>query len=388
MNLFEVSDIKTRKEFLNVPRILYKNDPNWVCPLDVEIENIFNPNKNSCFKNGDAKRWILKDTNEKLIGRIAAFYDMRKSERNKQPTGGIGFFECVDNQDAANIMFDTAKQWLESKGMQAMDGPINFGENLFHWGLLVKGFVQQAYGMPFNFPYYKKLFETYGFKNYFEQYTFIYNTSKPFPERMTRFAQFITTKPEYVFKNYRNSDREKFLNDFISIFNKTWSEFMKNKYTPMVADDVRAVLKDAAPVIDEDLIWFVYKDGEPLGTSIIFPDMNQVLKYMNGKINLWSMMKFFWYKNIIKPSRVRVLVTGVIPEYQRTGVAVAIFYKVFVDTFRKKKHYKEIDFSWVGDYNPDMISMYKHIGGENDRTHITYRYLFDRNAEFERFTIN
>src|SRR4030042_4124777 len=129
MNCIEVTDKKTRGEFLRVPKIIYKNDQNWTCPLDMEIEKIFNPLKNECFNHGNAIRWVLKDDLGNLIGRIAAFYDKNKAFHNPQPTGGIGFFECIDDQQASNLLFQTAREWLETNGMQAMDGPINFGGN-------------------------------------------------------------------------------------------------------------------------------------------------------------------------------------------------------------------------------------------------------------------
>ena len=189
MKLTEVKDKTTIREFLEVPKILYKNDPNWICPLDMEIENTFNPQKNACFNHGDARRWVLKSEQGELIGRIAAFYDDHKAHHNPQPTGGMGFFECINDQQAANLLFDTAKEWLTGKGMKAMDGPVNFGENFVNWGLLVEGFMPQGYGMTYNFPYYRSLFEDYGFKTYFEQYSFHDNFSRPYPEQMRKFGE-------------------------------------------------------------------------------------------------------------------------------------------------------------------------------------------------------
>ena len=172
MNIIEVLTPADKTDFIDFPKRLYKNDPFWVCPLDSMVEALFDPLKNNAFSNGEAKRWILKDNNGKLLGRIAAFIDMKRSAANSQPTGGIGFFEVVENKEAAFSLFDTAKAWLKSKGMEAMDGPINFGENDNNWGLLVDGFMQQGFGMPYNKKYYRSFFENYGFKNYFEQYSY------------------------------------------------------------------------------------------------------------------------------------------------------------------------------------------------------------------------
>ncbi|HEX8549239.1 MAG TPA: hypothetical protein VF691_19920, partial [Cytophagaceae bacterium] len=172
MQLLEVKDKAGIKEFLLLPVRLYKSDPNWIRPLDKDIEEIFDPEKNKYFRHGKAIRWILKDENGRTIGRVAAFINNKTAKTTEYITGGIGFFECINDQKAANFLFDTSKKWLEENGMEAMDGPINFGERDKWWGLLVDGFIEPNYCMPYHFPYYQPLFENYGFKVYFEQYTY------------------------------------------------------------------------------------------------------------------------------------------------------------------------------------------------------------------------
>jgi len=140
MTVIEVKDKKTKKAFLDVARLIYKNDPNWVCPLDNNVEAVFDPEKNNFHKHGKCIRWILTDDSGRTIGRIAAFINDKKAWHYDQPTGGIGFFECINDQKAAFLLFDTAKQWLQANDMKAMDGPINFGENDTFWGLLIEGF--------------------------------------------------------------------------------------------------------------------------------------------------------------------------------------------------------------------------------------------------------
>jgi len=133
-------------------------DTNYVRPINKEIEEVFDPAMNSFFSHGEAIRWILKDENGKVIGRVASFINKRKAYTFQQPTGGMGFFECVNNRDAAFRLFDKCRDWLSGKGMQAMDGPINFGENDVNWGLLVEGFTHPGIGMNYNPPYYREFF--------------------------------------------------------------------------------------------------------------------------------------------------------------------------------------------------------------------------------------
>ena len=122
MQILEVNNNQTKKLFLDLPRRLYKNDPNWICPLDNDITSVFDPAKNNFHKHGKCTRWILKNEKGVIIGRIAAFVNEKKAYQFEQPTGGCGFFECIDNQDAADLLFDTAKNWLTVNGMKAMLG--------------------------------------------------------------------------------------------------------------------------------------------------------------------------------------------------------------------------------------------------------------------------
>ncbi len=382
MQVIEVLDKKTKKDFHQVPKVLYKNDPWWVCPLDSEIEGKFNPDQNAAFKDGEAKRWVLKE-NGQLIGRVAAFYNAKKAAEFEQPTGGLGFFECINNQDAANLLFDTARDWLKSKGMEAMDGPVNFGENDSFWGLLVEGFTHPGYGMPYNYPYYKDLFSNYGFKLFFEQYSYHLDLNKKFPERFWKIAEWVSKKPGFSFRHFTWKEKEKFVNDMTYIYNKAWAQF-KEDYTPLDTKTIYATISKAKPIIDGELVWFAYHNDEPIAFFIMFPDVNQILKKLDGKINLWNIIKFLYYKRRKEITRIRALVAGVIPKFQNSGIESAIFWHL-QQVMYNKPHFQELELSWVGDYNPKMRSLYEAVGGKLAKIHHTYRYLFDRKKPFKRF---
>lgn len=385
MKLIEVKDKKSGKEFLKVPKILYSKSEAWVCPLDKEIEGIFNPLNNKSFEKGEAIRWILKSNDGKLIGRIAAFYNLIKANSNRQPTGGIGFFEVVKDKDAAFYMFDTAIDWLKAKGMEAVDAPINFGENESHWGLLVEGFTHPGYGMPYHKPYYQEFFEKYGFKNYYEQYSYHKDVSTVtvFPERFARIADRIEQKPGYTYEHVRFKDADKFVNDLVEVYNSAWSEF-KSDFIPMDTGNLKKAFQDAKFLLDEELIWFVYFENKPIAFFVIFPDINQILRHLNGKLGLWNTIRIAWYKKRKTMTRVRALIAGVHPKFQNIGVETVYFKRLF-EVFRKKLYYKELELSWVGDFNPKMISLYKALGATQAKMHITYRYLFDEKAVFIRY---
>jgi len=385
MQLTEVSDKRRAKEFLDVARKIYRNDPNWVCPLDNDINAIFDPEQNTFFENGEAERWVLKDNDGELIGRVAAFINRNNAFNYDFPVGGMGFFECIDDKNAAFILFDRCKEWLQQRGMQAMDGPINFGENDSYWGLLVDGFTQPAYGMNYNAPYYQKFFEDYGFKVYYEQVSNHLDITVPFPDRFWKIADWVLKKPNYHFEHLRVNNLEKYIDDFIYIYNKAWT--FHESFTPMNRANMLKAFNKAKPVIDERLIWFAYVDNEPAGFFVLFPDINQVIKHMNGKMNPWAILKFLYYKKIRKViNRGRIVIMGVIPKYQRSGIESGIFAKLR-DVVLPLNQYKELEISWVGDFNPKMRLLVESVGAKFAKRHYTYRKLFSESMEFKRSSI-
>ncbi len=385
MNLVEVTNKKLQQAFLDVPKQLYRHDKNWVCPLDVEIAGIFDPKRNKKFRNGEAIRWVLyDDASNQPIGRIAAFYDSNLIHHFKVPTGACGFFECINNQQAANLLFDSARNWLTARGMQAMQGPVNFGENYNHWGLLVMGFKRQCYAMPYNFPYYQTLFETYGFKNYFEQISYEKDVHSGWPERMLKFAQYVSSRPDYTFEHLTWERLDEFVDNFVEIYNAIWSTFHDN-YMPLEANDVRQMLLESKPILDPTLMWFAFDKGKIAGFLGVMPDLNQVLvKLGNGKLNLLNKLKFLYYKKRAITC-VRVFVGGVSPDQQNSGIVGALFNQL-LQTLQKQKQIQQLELSWVGDYNKKMRGTYSAIGSEHAKTHVTYLKLFDESLPFERFT--
>jgi hypothetical protein len=384
MKLTTVSNSKTRKQYLNTAREIYKNDPVWVCPFDNEIEAIFDPAKNPYFKHGEVERWILTDDN-KLIGRIAAFIDHNLAGTYDQPTGGIGFFECINNKSAASLLFDTAREWLKLRGMEAMDGPINFGETDKYWGLLTGGFTHPSFEVPYNPSYYQELFEAYGFKTYYKMEGFHLDITKPLSERFLKIADWVSNKPGYEFRHFTWKDQKQFTTDFAAVFNEAWASF-KTNFEPLEAAYINTVLKKAKAIIDEEFIWIAYFEGKPIAIYLMFPDLNQILKHLNGKLDLISMIKFLYLKKKNTMTRAKGLLMGVIPKFQSHGIESAFILKVR-EVFNRKPHYTEVEFSWVADFNPKMRKIFVSVGGVPVKNYATYRYLFDRTKEFKRYPI-
>ncbi len=384
--LSEVSDQKTIKAFLDFPARLYREEDNWVRPLDKDVEKVFDKSVNKKFRNGEAIRWILKDGDGKVVGRVAAFFDQSSAKKNRQPSGGMGFFDCINEQEAAFMLFDACRDWLKEKGMEAMDGPINFGERDSFWGCLVDGFYEPLYNMPYNFPYYQELFEAYGFQNYFNQYTYHRKIENvPLSEEIRDKAKRVFDNPDYTFEIYSKDRAQKIAEDFTIIFNAAWARFpgvpkIKTAHS-------MSLLKQMSPIMDNRLIHLAYHKGKPIGFFIMMQDISQIFKNFNGKLNLINKLRFMYQLKVRKRvTRIIGRLFGVVPEHQGRGVEgglVVAFEKQALGTIFK---YTDLELNWIGDFNPTMMKVCEQIGSKIYKTHVTYRYLFDRNAPFERAT--
>ncbi|HKK63008.1 MAG TPA: hypothetical protein VJ951_10615, partial [Bacteroidales bacterium] len=375
---------KQEKAFLNLPKHLYREDPHWVSPLDREITAIFDPQKNTFFHHGSAVRFLLKSEG-KYIGRIAAFIDTYSAEKQDQPTGGIGFFECINVQEAANMLFNAAKEWLKKSKMEAMDGPINFGETDKYWGLLVDGFTHPAYEIAYNFPYYQALFKEYGFKPYYYQEGFHLNLKKPLPERFEKIASRVLAQEKYRFEHFKWKKINTHVQDFCTVYNKAWASFKVN-FEPMEPEYVVDTLKKAKMIIEEEFIWIAYANNKPVAIYLMYPDLNKILTHLDGRLHILNMIRFIYHKKKNSINRARGVLMGVIPEYQGKGIEAGIVLKL-QEVFKRKNHYEEIEFSWVGDFNPKMKNIFLSVGSIPAKTYITYRYLFDRSIPFKRYPI-
>ena len=392
MQLVEVNSLILEKEFIKVNVQINKNDPNYIQPLDKDILEVFDRKKNKAFRHGDAIRWILKTDSGEPIGRIAAFVNEKyKNKGDDVRVGGIGFFDCINDQAAADMLFDVARHWLLQRNMEAMDGPINFGERDRWWGLLVDGFEPPVYCLNYNQPYYKQLFESYGFKNLYNQACFALKVGVRQQEKLyTRHAQ-CAKNPDLRAAHIRKDQLDKFARDFCIVYNKAWAGHGGLKQ--IEERTVRKMFQTMKPVMDERIIWFVYNKGEPVGTWLNLPDLNQWFKYLRGKFGLWEKLRFLWIKKTRKCDKMIGLVFGVVPEWQGKGVdsfmiveGCKLIQGLTINNggYRLGKPiYSDCEMQWIGEFNPIMINVAESLDTYRNRTLTTYRYLFDRTKEFK-----
>lgn len=372
------------RDFHELPATLNRGDTNWIKPLYRDIESIFNPSTNTLFRNGEAIRWLLRDSSGKTIGRVAAFYSKKIASAGGSHVGGMGFFECINDKEASKMLFDACRNWLAEKDMSVMEGPVNFGDRDRWWGLLVDGFMPPNYCMPYNPPYYRELFETYGFRNYFEQYTYHMPVDDSRLNSVIREkAERIFSNPDYSFRYMTLKELRDISRNFMIVYNKGWARFPGVK--TISEGHAKLILKSIRPVLDEKLLWFGFYRDEPICFFIMLPEVNQIVRHLNGKMNHVGRLKFLWYRHIRNElTKAFGLIFGIVPEYQRKGVEGALIMSFAKLALSDKFPYKELEFNWIGDFNPSMMHLLDQIGAKVIKTHITYRYLFDRDAPFER----
>ena len=387
MIISEVKTDKERKDFIEISSKIYEKETNWIRPLDKDINAVFDKKLNKAFRKGEVVRWILMDKGN-VIGRIAAFYSKKaKPEKNNLKVGGCGFFECINNQEAANLLFDTSKEWLKEKGYDSMDGPINFGERDKWWGCLAQGFeIEPNYLQNYGRDYYPKLFEDYGFQVLFKQLTFLKKVRTPLSEKLNIKAKRALRDPNYSFKTLEKGNIKKYILDFAKIYNDAWSKYPG--VSPLKLSQAEALFAQLNPILDEKILWFAYHKEDPVGFFLSIPEMNQIFKHVNGKFGLFGKLKTFYHLKIKKSCKKMMgLVFGIVPKHQGKGVDGALI-MASRETIQEKLSYEDLELNWIPDFNKNMIRVAEQVQVTLGKVHHTYRLNFDPKIPVERIINN
>jgi hypothetical protein len=387
MRIVEVSSKELAREFVMLPVRLYKNEPCWIRPLDKDIENVFDKTRNKAFRHGECIRWLLLNEKNETIGRVAAFVNEKTAHKgNDQPTGGMGLFECINDKEAAFMLFDQCKTWLASKGMEAMDGPVNFGSRDRWWGLLIEGYDHEPnYQCNYNFPYYKDFFEAYGFKVYFYQLTFARKVKDPLAPRLAEKAAIIANNPDYSFRYISKGEVPRLAEYLHKVYNKAWGNRSENPEISL--QQAQLIVKQMKPIMDRKLVYFGFYKDEPVSFFISLPEINQIFKYIHGRLDWKGKLIALWHTLMKTNRKAFGILFGIVPEHQGKGVDGAMIMHARAILQEKYNRYDEYEMNWIGDFNPKMINVVEQVGGFVSKRHATYRKLFDDSRPFKRSPI-
>ena len=336
-------------KFIKFPWKIYSNDPYWVPPLIMDRKKLLDTSKNPFFKHAEIQLFLAKKNNE-IVGRIAAIKNDLHNLHHNDKVGFFGFFECMNDQQTANLLFDSAKQWLEEKGMNAMRGPANPSSN-DEYGMLIEGFNDSPrILMTYNPKYYINLCENYGFVKAKDLNAFKLETDKVLSsEKLKRVADLAQQRSGLkIFhidmkKFYSELDKVKY------VYNKAWAPNWG--FVPMTEEEIDAMAKDFKAIIEPSLLLFGEINGKLVGFALVVFDYNFIFKKMNGRLFPFGIIKLLTQKKKIPWARIITL--GIIPEYQKRGLDAVFYYEIVTRAAKLNIFLGEA--SWVLEDN-DMMN--------------------------------
>jgi GNAT superfamily N-acetyltransferase len=381
MKIKEVHTKHDWKLFHRVPHRVYQNDPNWICPLEGDIESIFDPAKNKTLEHGEAQLFVLLDEEGEPAGRLAAFVDEEYSSHQPYPTGGMGYFECVDNDAYAAALFETAENWLIARGMKAADGPANFGGRDKYYGLLVKGFDPPLFQENYQPRYYQRFFEAQGYLPFEQILTMKGGTREINLDRMGAVVERMKSRYDIRAEAYDSKKLSTYAEDFCTIYNAAFRHFVHFK--PITPDVIVKMMKEAQAIADPDLLCIVYFEDQPAGFCAFFPDINPILKPVKGRLSWWKIPGFLWRLKTAKTLNCKGVGFGIHPDYKTKGIFAVITH--YMAKPRVLDRYPDMYLTTVRAHNKEAVRIYLKLGVHIDRVHIAYRKALDGGIEIEPY---
>lgn len=368
MKIVEVLNSVDVIDFHDVLSFVYREDKNYIYPLTNDVESVFDPSKNKAFSSGAARRWILFDSAGLPAGRIAAFYS-NKLKTGKR--GGIGFFECIQKDEFADLLFDTAETWLMNEECLSIDAIVNFGDRDSFWGLLIATSNPCSYRENYHPAYYRDWIESRNYRLEIEQSTYDIIEKDFNYDRFSKIAERVMSKQNYRFEYLNYWQIQRFASDFAQIYNEAWA--FHDDFEPITSSVLNKRFREIRPAMPEEFAVFAYDNDRPIGFFIAILEINQVFKAFKGKMGLWQKLIFLWNRS--KIDKAKGIVFGVVPSHHNLGIETGLIMKFHQGLF-KRKIMKTMELAWVGDFNPKMISMLESLGAKKTKIHHTYRKEF------------
>ncbi len=355
---FQVHAVKNDKDlktFIRLPYELYKNDPNWVPPLLVEEKKKYvqtNPSLAHC-----NYQYFLLFREGKPVGRICVFINRQAVDHWKSAIGSFGSYECMNDSNGSSILLSTAKEWLRERGMVCMRGPWDFDTK--EYGFVVDGFNYQPMLMaPYNPFYYNSQMEAFGMKKVKDllAYDLDFVNGYRLPERFIKFADRITKKHHVKIRSVDMKRLSKDVHIILDVANISTSQNWG--YVPVTEEEGRAIARSMKSFVDPELVMIAEIKGRPVGYVITLPDINVIIKKLNGRLLPFGFVKLFLGRKNIRQYRIWAL--GIIPEYQRRAFDI-LFYRRLYEILMSKSPQK-IEANYVLENNFAMSNPIRKLG--------------------------
>jgi GNAT superfamily N-acetyltransferase len=359
-----------KMRFIKFPWEIYRGDPNWVPPLIYDIRKNLDEKKNPFYTHSKIKLFLALD-GKTIVGRIAAITNNHHNKKYNDKVGFFGYFECINSKIASTALFDSASAWLKEQGMDTMRGPINLSTN-DEIGLLMNAFDKPpVLLMTYNPEYYIKLITDYGFEKAKDVFAYYLDqdmcaANPKAMDKLERVSELVQKRENIKIRKVSLKNLESELLKVMEVYNNAWIENWGS--VQMTSDEFKYVAASLKPLIDEDIVYFAEVEGRPVGFSLSMPDYNQIFKTMNGKLFPFGIFKVLTGRKKIKG--IRVIMMGVIPEYQRKGIE-AVFIRNTIK-IGMSKGYHSADISWVLEDNVPMVQTAVNLGADQYKT---YRIL-------------
>jgi len=355
-----------RKQFINFPYEHYADDEHWIAPLKMEQKKLIDKDSNPFYENGDIALFLAEQNGE-ICGRIAAIQDHRYNEHHDNKTGFFGFFECINDQSVANLLFKVAADWLRERGHTDIMGPSN-PSMMDEVGILVDGFeYDPSIMMPYHKPYYKDLVSNAGFNKAMDLYAFRVSQSTVNLDRMYRAEELVRRRiPKLNIREVDTKDLDNEVEIVRNVFNQAWSGNWG--FIPLTKSELEDLASDLKLILDPKVAHIAEVDGEPVAFSIALPDLNQALKHMDGTLFPTGIFKLLWHRRNI--NQIRTALMGVIPKYQGKGIDALLHKEAILNG--REVGYKSSELSWVLESNKGMIRVAEKIGAKVEKTYRMY----------------
>jgi GNAT superfamily N-acetyltransferase len=368
----EVSEVTTRRDrsaFIKFPWQIYANDPAWVPPLIIERKAFLNRKRHPFYQHGDVALFLARKNGE-IVGRIMASDDPNYNSLHESNVGCFGLFESIDDHDVAAALFERAASWLRRKGRTEMMGPIDYSTN-YVCGLLIDGFqFPPTILTSHNPPYYRHLFESCGFTKAKDWYAWWFADPSKAVAHLRRLATRFNARCPAVVRpaNLRNlRDESRRLRE---IYNQAWK---KNwGFVPFTEAEIEFMTKELKPLLLPEFAWIAEIGDEPVGFTLCLPDINVVLRDLDGRLTRFGfpsgLIKLLLYKKHIRKGRLIAL--GVTEKYRRAGIAEILVLRVMEETMIKRGITGELSMTLEDNF---MINRFlEAIGAQRYKTYRIY----------------